>query len=103
MQINNWNQSRLDRIAETKYLKSIDKELIYNNYLNQSIIISRLPKKVEGLTLAKKYCENEIIVTDTLEFLNRVSYGGGAGGYDFGKRSTYDELVNTGNLQLIRK
>jgi len=103
LSINNWNQSRIDQITETKFLKSIEKELIRNNLLNKSLIINRLPRKIEGLKLAKKFCENEIMITDTLEFLNKVAYGGVfSGGYKFGDRSSYDELINTGNLQLIR-
>ena len=102
LQINNWNQRRLDGMTETKLLKSIEKELITNSIENKRLIINRLPKKIESLKLAKKFCENEIIVTDTLEFLNKVGYGGVfSGGYKFGDRSSYDELINTGNLQLI--
>tara|TARA_R110002051_G_scaffold255120_2_gene314190 strand:+ start:20745 stop:21500 length:756 start_codon:yes stop_codon:yes gene_type:complete len=104
LQINSWNQNRLDRITETKYLNSIVKELKLNGQFNKSLVTNRFSKKVEGLNLAKKYCENELLVIDTLEFLNSVSYGGVfSGGYDFGARNSYDELINTGNLQLIRK
>ena len=104
LQINNWNQSRLNKITEINYLRTIEKEITSNSYINQSIVINRLPKKLESLKLAKKYCDNKLIVTDTLEFLNNVAYGGVfSGGYNFGERSSYDELINTGNLQLIRK
>jgi hypothetical protein len=104
LQINSWNQSRINRLTETKYLKSIKKELILNNNLNQLMITDRFTKKLEGLKLAKKYSENEIMVIDTLEFLNNVSYGGVfSGGFYFGNRSSYDELISTGNLRLIRK
>ena len=104
LQINNWNQNRINSITEAKYLNSIAKELKLNSQFNKLLITNRFSKKVEGLKLAKKYCENEILVTDTLEFLNSVSFGGVfSGGYDFGTRSAYDELINTGNLQLIRK
>ncbi|QCX38427.1 hypothetical protein FF125_08285 [Aureibaculum algae] len=104
LQINNWNQNRLNRITEIAYLKSIKKEIITNYQFNQSLVINRYPKKIKGLKLAKKFCENEIKVTDTLEFLNNVTYGGVfSNGYNFGTRSSYDELINTGNLQLIKK
>lgn len=104
LQINNWNQNRLDSITETKYLDRIVKELNLNNQFNKSLITDRFFKKIEGLKLAKEYCENKLFVTDTLDFLNSVSYGCVfSGGYNFGTRSSYDELINTGNLQLIRK
>ena len=104
LQINNWNQNRLDHRTETKYLKSIVKELTSNNKVNSSMVTNRLQKKINGLKLAKEFIDNEMIVTDTLEFLNNVTYGGVfSGGYHFGERSSYDELINTGNLQLIRK
>ncbi len=104
LQINNWNQNRLNRITEIAYLKSIKKEIITNYQFNLSLVTNRFPKKIEGLKLAKEFCENEMIVTDTLEFLNNVTYGGVfSNGYNFGTRSSYDELINTGNLQLIKK
>lgn len=103
LQINNWNQDRLDGKHEIKLLKSIRKELTRNNELNEALVVNRLNRKIESLILAKKYCEKEITVADTLEFLNTVSYGGVfSGGHQFGERSSYDELINTGNLQLIR-
>jgi len=104
LQVNNWNVSRLDRITELKHLKSIANEIEQNLKRNQSLINSRLQRKIDALKLAKNFCENEIIVKDTLNFLTEVTYGGVfSGGHQFGERSAYDELINTGNLQLIRK
>ncbi|WP_010232639.1 DUF6090 family protein [Gillisia marina] len=102
LQINNWNQNRLNAIHETKILKHLKKELARNNELNQALVINRLDKKIESLKSAKKFCENNMIIQDTLAFLNTVSYGGVfSGGHTFGERNSYDELINTGNIQLI--
>ncbi|WP_051201451.1 DUF6090 family protein [Christiangramia portivictoriae] len=102
LQINNWNQNRLNAIHENKILKNLKKELARNNELNEALVINRLDKKIESLKLAKKFCENELTVKDTLAFLNTVSYGGVfSGGHIFGERNSYDELINTGNIQLI--
>ena len=52
--------------------------------------------------MAKNYCEQKIQDQDTLVFLNKVSYGAVIStGITFLSTKTYDELVNTGNFQLI--
>ena len=61
LQVNNWNVSRLDRITELKHLKSIANEIEQNLKRNQSLINSRLQRKIDALKLEKNFCENEII------------------------------------------
>lgn len=102
LQINKWNQQRLNTIQETEILENLIKELSRNNELNEALVINRLDKKIKSLKLAKRFCENELLVKDTLEFLNTVSYGGVfSGGHIFGERNSYDELINTGTIQLL--
>lgn len=104
LQINNWNQRRIDNSKETKYLYNLQKELVSNINLTQDIIKSRIERKIEGLKLGKRFSENQLVITDTLELLDKIGYGGVAsGGLSFGARSFYDELLSTGNLQLIKK
>lgn len=104
LQINDWNQRRIDRNTERAYLMNIINEIESNKALNKRLVIDRLSRKMEGLHLAKKYCENELVVNDTLSFLAKVAYGGVfSGGHTFGDRNAYDELINTGNLQIIEK
>lgn len=103
LSINNWNQGRINHNTEIKYLKNIQKELLSHTSLNQSLVSNRMAKKVDGLKLAKQFCEHQSAVSDTLDFLNAVSFGGVfSGGYLFGNRNLYDDLISTGNLQLIK-
>ncbi len=103
LQINNLNQKRINSLTESKYLINLEKEMLSNDELNQSMVIGRMDRKIEGLLLAKKYVEKAIVVGDTLTFLNKVCYGGvSSGGHTFGSRNYYNELLSTGNLQLIK-
>lgn len=102
LSINNWNQDRIDRQTERKYLINIKREIQSNARVNQALIEDRMTSKIQGLLLAKEYCEKRFTVSDTLDFLNRISFGGVfSGGFLFGEESAYNELINTGNLQLI--
>ena len=103
LQINNWNQKRIDNSKEKVYLFYLQKEIFENTKTNQMLILDRMDAKIESLKFAKKFCENNLEITDTLKTLNKISYGGVfSGGYPLGIRNYYDELLNTGNLQLIK-
>jgi hypothetical protein len=102
LQINNWNQQRLDRKSEIKYLQAIVFEIKINKQLNQWLVWGRLDKKIAGLTKAKAYAENSLTIENPKEFINAVTYAGVfSGGYDMGDAYVYDELVSTGNMKLL--
>ena len=102
LQINNWNQGRVNKKNENEYLTEIIKEIEANISLTNYYINDRLPLKIEGLTNAKNYCENKEQVQDTLAFLKKISMGGlMSTGISFLSTRTYDELLSTGNFQLI--
>jgi hypothetical protein len=104
LSINNWNQNRLNKNEEHKYLAELKKEILANNKLLDSYVKTRLPVKIDGLLLAKKYAEGKINVNDTLNFLNSVSLGGIiTTGLEMLNRNTYNELLSTGNFQLLSK
>ena len=102
LQINNWNQGRVNKKNENEYLTDIIKEIEANISLTNYYINDRLPLKIEGLTNSKNYCENKEQVQDTLAFLKKLSMGGlMSTGISFLSTRTYDELLSTGNFQLI--
>ena len=102
LSINSWNQGRIDKKSESKYLKDIKKEIQNNNSVLDFYIKKRLPYKVDGLISAKKYNEENIEIKDTIAFLNSVSKGGMiTNGLGILSRNTYNELLSTGNFQLI--
>ncbi len=103
LQINNWNQERIDNSKEKAYLFNLQKEITENTGANQMLVADRMDAKIESLKFAKKICENNLVVIDTIQTLNKITYGGVfGGGYPLGVRNYYDELLNTGNLQLIK-
>ncbi|MBU2919931.1 hypothetical protein KO504_01130 [Winogradskyella psychrotolerans] len=104
LSINSWNQGRIDKKSEYKYLKDIKKEIQNNNYILDFYIKNRLPNKIEGLLSAKKYSEENIEIKDTIAFLNTVTKGGMiTNGLGILSRNTYNELLSTGNFQLVSK
>ena len=104
LSINSWNQGRIDKKSESKYLKDIKKEIKNNNSILDFYIKNRLPYKIEGLLSAKKYSEENIEIKDTIAFLNTVTKGGMiTNGLGILSRNSYNELLSTGNFQLISK
>lgn len=104
LSINSWNQDRIDKRSESKYLQDLKREIQSNNTVLKFFIQERLPYKLEGLLAAKKYSEKNVEIKDTIAFLNKVSKGGmitnGLGNLS---RNTFNELLGTGNFQLISK
>ena len=104
LSINNWNQNRVDKKSESRYLNDIKKEIQNNNSVLDFYTKNRLPYKIEGLLSAKKYSEENIEIKDTIAFLNTVTKGGMiTSGLGILIRNAYNELVSTGNFQLISK
>ena len=104
LSINSWNQGRIDKKSESKYLEEIKKEIQNNSSVLDFYIKNRLPYKIQGLLSAKKYSEENFKINDTINFLNTVSKGGMiTSGLGILSRNTYNELLSTGNFQLITK
>ena len=102
LQINNWNQARIERNNESLYLLSIVSEIESNNEINKSVFWSRFEKKLDGLLQAKSFAEDRLEVNDPVKFIHTVTYGAvSSGGYDMGDDFVYDELVSSGNMNLL--
>ncbi len=55
------------------------------------------------MNLAKQYAEGTLVVTDTLDFLRKATFGAVfGGGYRPGTTNYFEELVSTGRLELIQ-
>ncbi|MDU8885264.1 DUF6090 family protein [Yeosuana sp. MJ-SS3] len=102
LQINNWNENRKDRILEKEYLNRILVDIKSDQELLKVYTIDRYARKVECLEKTKAYYQGDYIITDTIQFLNDVGYGGVYGFVDwFLNKNTYNELISTGNLRKI--
>lgn len=103
LQVNNWNQNKIYKQMERTYLKNLIINMETDLRLMDRLVIDRYDKKMEGLKLAKAYNMGTYQVQDTLDFLTKAAYGAVfAQGINFFSLQTYNELVSTGNLQLIR-
>ena len=102
LQINTWNQNRINRTTETKYLNNLVNDLQLDTLFMKRFVFDRFERKMEGLNLAKSYNRGLHQVQDTVLFLSKVSYGAVfSAGIVFLTSTTFDELISTGNLQLI--
>lgn len=102
LQINNWNQNRKDRILETEYLTRLRADIEFDHGWLDFYFINRYNRKVEGLKKGKAYFQGELVIKDTLQFLNDIGYGGVFGHASWGlSKNSYNELISTGNLTKI--
>lgn len=102
LQVNNWNETRKNRTLQVKYLNDIQEELVNNQRLMERLVLNRVSRKIEGLQKVKSYANNSYEVKDTLAFLLDASFGAVFGnGIEFLNSSIFEELKNTGNIQLL--
>ena len=103
LQINNWNENRLNKVLEKQYLSSLIIDLKGESKTMKSKVIDRFQPKINALLLAKKYYYGNYMITDTVAFIKKVSYGGVfSSGSNYGNSATYQELISTSNFKLIR-
>ena len=103
LQINNWNNDRVNRQLERQYLSSLILDFKFESNAYQTTILNRFQSKVDVLKLAKKYAYGNYVVKDTLDFLEKVGLGGVFSiGANFDNGSTYQELIGTSNFKLIK-
>ena len=102
LQINNWNQNRKDQILESEYLNRLRVDIEFDQGWIDYYFINRYERKVAGLIKGKAYFQGELVIKDTLQFLNDIGYGGVFGHASWGlNKNSYNELISTGNLIKI--
>ncbi|MGB4837428.1 MAG: DUF6090 family protein [Saprospiraceae bacterium] len=103
LQINNWNEDRKSGILELAYLKNLIEDLKADIDYTELNVLNRYDKKIKSLELGKAYFQGNYEPEDTISFLEEIRYGGVFGNivWDF-KKTTYDELINTGNFRKIK-
>jgi len=102
LQINNWNESRKDKIKELAYMVNLKKDIKGDISYNNRNIFERYNKKVEALKNGKAYYQGTYAITDTLAFLNDLGYGAVFGNVIWAfNKTTYNQLVSTGDFKII--
>jgi hypothetical protein len=104
MQIGNWNQERKDRLEEREVLSRISTEVAgHVTRLSNTMLGPNLSQAFAGLDHVTSVFDGELI-NNNIEFLNSV-LSSAIFGYmtPSHQTTTYDEMVNSGKLQLIQK
>ena len=104
VQIGNWNQARKDRLEEKEVLTRISSEVAgHVTRLSNTMLGANLSQAFLGLDHVTSVFDGEPI-TNNIEFLNSV-LSSAIFGYmtPSHQTTTYDEMVNSGKLQLIQK
>lgn len=103
LQINNWNSNRLDRLKEQEYLENFLGELKRDSVFHNVYWTHDFPEKIAGLELAREYVKNDKEIMDTASFFVDIGKGGKLSrAAVFEESSTYQDIISTGNLKLIR-
>lgn len=103
LNINNWNEAKRDRIIEQSYLLNLREDLEADIKWIKRYVNDRYDAKLSALNKGKAYYQGNYVIGDTLSFLNELGYGSVFGNIVWAfKKTTYDELVNTGNFRKIQ-
>ena len=103
LQINNWNADRMDRKKEREYLVNFLEEMKRDSVFLNVFWKKDYPEKVKGLELARQYVKYSLEIDDTAAFFSSIGKGGKLSrAAVFEESSTYQDIISTGNLKLIR-
>ena len=104
LQINNWNSIQKDKQMEKQYLENFLAEMRLDSVFMNGFATNTLPKKIAALQLARQYAKYQIEVTDTTAFMGQMGFGGILSRTSmFENTSTYNDMISTGNLRLIKE
>ena len=103
LQINNWNTLKKDRILERQYLEKFVREMQGDSTFINGYWSYMYPQKIRGLEIARDYAKYGTKITDTAEFFKMTGIGGVLSRSAlFENKSTYRDIISTGNLRLIK-
>jgi len=103
--LDNWNDGRRDRALEAQYLTALEADLRSDSVAFQTLFMPMLARKDSALSVVASVVRGAPLTGDTFPFLQAVGLGGLLGTNNpiiLTRRATYDELLATGNLSLIR-
>ncbi|MGW8316156.1 MAG: hypothetical protein ACWGNV_11180 [Bacteroidales bacterium] len=101
LQLDAWNAAGKDRQSEKQYLEEFRQDFLGDS-ARLAYFSDAYPKKIESLLQARSNVWHTTEIEDTLNFIDQISYGAVASRTSiFETRSTYNDIVSTGNLKLI--
>ena len=100
LQINNWNQVRLSKKKEAKYVNRLIEDLVSDTLMISSQINASKERFEGGLMLDSLMKSNDLKNKNPIEIIF-VAQGIGRMWLPQYNSNTYDDLINTGNFSLI--
>ncbi|MDX1471640.1 MAG: DUF6090 family protein [Flavobacteriaceae bacterium] len=100
LQINNWNQGRLDRIKERTYIESLINDLKADTMMIAIQLENSTHSFNAGLMLDSIIRHGELYDFDPIEIIDEAQRLGRVWLPQY-NTNTYDDLINTGNFDLI--
>ena len=102
LQINNWNQDRIDRKQESEFLRRLISDIEVDRKL-LDFAFAALDRKQEALLMAKRLSENNLVIPyDSLKSIIWDGITLSFGPPNERQNATYNELVSSGNMGLIQ-
>lgn len=103
--VDQWNDGRRERGLEAAYLEALEGDLRSDSVRYADLFLPALATKDSALSAIAPVIRGAPLRGDTLAFLSTVALGGRLGSAQptgLARRTTFDELIATGNLSLIR-
>ena len=101
LSINNWNNTKKDRLLESDYLKRLSSE-IKDETEYYKRLASSFTNRHEGVVrMIERWKSEEIIITDSILYKRDFFAGSGVGPW-YKEPITWTQLVQSGELKLIK-
>jgi len=102
LNVNNWNIKRKNLILEQSYIEGLMEDIKHDTLFFNATYFKNIKHKKRALNHVKGYINGENIVTDTLQFIKEIGYGGRYGQLAIVmNNSSYIELLSSGNFRII--
>mgnify|MGYP001195549616 CR=1 FL=1 len=101
LKVNNWNSTRLNHLKEQDYLRRMTDEVQADIDYYAGIRDRFHSKEISLARIIKVWQMPQPIITDSLEYIRDFVSAGNVGPW-FNEPVTWDQLIQTGDLNLIR-
>lgn len=102
LQINNWNQDRINKKLEYNYLTVLKQEIQGETGFLNRFYLDRASSKMEALNLARDHYQGKVVIHDSVHFVNQLGFGAMFSTQSLSSESmVFEEIINTGNLNVI--
>lgn len=103
--VDQWNDGRKERVLEANYLEALSRDVRGDSVAYVQIFLPALAVADSALRAIAPVVRGAPLEGDTVAFLEAVSLGGRLGSptlLTLARRTTFDELIATGKLGIIR-